>query len=321
MLGKIKELIYKHTKFGKTRYLKFLYRYDMQKYIANSGMNEMSVENLATQMRILCHAIEKGLSLPECKQGFGKEKIQKLIELYNSYSITETKEDSQVLLVVRSTILEYINFHEMNNVDVSFIPQVFRKPLSEPVESGVIHVEGKKHTNFHEIARSRHSLRYYANARVSKEDIYEAVTLAQTAPSACNRQSTRVFACLDEDKIQEIIKRHGGIKGFGKPSVIFAITGDLILYQNEYERNTIFVDGGIFLMNFLYALDSCGIAACPVIWGGEPSNDEWLSALLRIPKTHKIISLITAGYFPEGKVKVAVSPKRETHSILRFIED
>ena len=59
----------------------------------------------------------------------------------------------------------------------------------------------------------------------------------------------------NREKIMKIIALHGGMRGFDIPGAIFVITGDLRLYQNEYERNTLFVDGGIFLMNLLYALD------------------------------------------------------------------
>lgn len=320
MFGRVKKIIYKYTSFGKTRYLNFLYRYDMNKYIKHSGMNESNIEIMAAKMRILSHAIEKGMSLPNCRQGFGKDKIVEMVKLYEEYSKNATMGDTQVLALVRATILGYVNFQEQYNVDTSFIPKKFREPLNEQIHFGIEHIKGGTGTDFANIAKARHSLRDYSDIVIDKEVIIEAVSLAQTAPSACNRQATHVYACLSSKKIDEIIKMHGGIRGFGKPSVIFAITGDLNMYQNEYERNTVFVDGGIFLMNFLYALDSFGIASCPIIWGAEPGNDTKLSQLLSIPETHKIISLVTAGYYPKGDIKVTVSPKRNTSSVLKFVE-
>ena len=103
---------------------------------------------------------------------------------------------------------------------------------------------------------------------------------------------------------------HGG----ADPGAVFVITGDLRLYQNEYERNTLFVDGGIFLMNLLYALDSLGLVACPLIWGSEPSDDKKLSEILNIKPHEKFVAWISAGF------KAAISSKRDLNTILRIIE-
>ena len=148
----------------------------------------------------------------------------------------------------------------------------------------------------------------------------DAVALAQTAPSACNRQSTHVFACLNTEKIAMIKHRHGGLSGFANLNALLVVTGNLRLYQNEYERNTVFVDGGIFLMNLLYSLDAHNIASCPIIWGAEPDNDHFLYNLLGIPESHEIISLIAIGNFPENDVLIPLSLKRDTQSILHFTD-
>lgn len=124
----------------------------------------------------------------------------------------------------------------------------------------------------------------------------------------------------NREKIMKIIALHGGMRGFDIPGAIFVITGDLRLYQNEYERNTLFVDGGIFLMNLLYALDSLGLVACPLIWGSEPSDDKKLSEILNIKPHEKIVAWISAGYCPGKAFKAAISSKRDLNTILRIIE-
>lgn len=185
--------------------------------------------------------------------------------------------------------------------------------------AGVANYKAKTGTSFAEIAYNRHSSRNYSDQIPDEDLIKKIVALAQTAPSACNRQPIRVFACVDYEKRKEIMKMHGGVRGFGMPGVIFAITGDLGLYQNELERNTVFVDGGIFAMNMLYALDCYGLVACPVIWGSEPDMDSKLSSVLDIPKTYKIVILILAGYYPDEKYIAACSPKKSVDSILKIV--
>lgn len=41
-------------------------------------------------------------------------------------------------------------------------------------------------------------------------------------------------------------------------------------------------------MNLLYALDSLGLVACPLIWGSEPSDDKKLSEILNIKPHEKL---------------------------------
>ena len=317
MFGKIKQWIYNHTEFGRTRYLNYLYKYDMDMYFHNSCMNVENKENLATSIRLIAHAIEKGMSLPHCKKGFGKEKIKELMTLCDKYEQVNNRKDSQALQVAAETIAAYVQFQEKRGEIIDFVPEKYRE--NKKGIAGIKSYVSKIGTNFEEIAHNRHSSRNFSNRIPDQDLIKKIVTLAQTAPSACNRQPVRVFACVDYNKRQKIMQMHGGVKGFGMPGVIFAITGDLGLYQGEFERNTVFVDAGIFAMNMLYALDCYGLVACPVIWGSEPDMDSKISDILNIPKAHKIVILIMAGYYPGEQYIAACSPKRDVDSILKII--
>lgn len=169
------------------------------------------------------------------------------------------------------------------------------------------------------IANQRKSARYFGEGTVSKELVRNAVKIAQTAPSACNRQPIRIYACLNEEVIKQVMSIHRGVAGFGRPGVIFAITGDLRLYQNELERDTVFVDGGLFAMNLLYALDSFGMVSCPAIWGSEPDNDRKMASLLGIPLNEVIVLLVFSGKCPDNGFRSAISSKREIDDILHII--
>lgn len=322
MIKKLIKKLLKDTKFSKSRYLNFLHKYDMNRYLEYSCMNKDNVELLAVEMRLLIHPLEKALSLKNVRAGFGKEKIIQLISLYEKYCKVDGN-DMQVLNLTESIILNYIEFQKKHNIDLSFIPEKFFKSNADISISGAIDISKdnfNKLACFEKIATNRHSIRNFSTEKISREKIVDAIKIAQSAPSACNRQATRVYVCDDSEKINLIIKNHGGMSGFTDTAAIFAITGDLNLYQNEYERNTLFVDGGIFLMNLLYALQSQGIANCPIIWGSEPDKDNFLYSLFNIPKSETIISLIMAGNFPEEGAKAAKSYKRDTETILSFID-
>lgn len=320
MLEKIKQTIYRCLGIEQTRYLNFLYRYDMKNYLHYSCMSEENREAMATEIRILSHTIEKAMSLPDCRLGFGKAKITRLIELCEAYGSKAEIKDPQALKLANSVIHEYLKFNTRNGYEITFLPEKYmRNNTEDDIASGVMYVQAKDKTDFETIAKSRHSVRYYSDREIDINDIRRAVEIAQTAPSACNRQSVHVYACVDKDKIGQIMEMHGGVRGFGTPGVIFAIAGNLNLYQGEYERNTVFVDGGIFVMNMLYALEAVGMVSCPIIWGSEPTNDDKLIDILGISRSHKVVSLIMAGYPVQPEYRVAVSAKRELHDILHVV--
>lgn len=320
MLGLIKKFLFRCFGMEKTRYLNYLYRYDMNNYLQYSCMNEENRESIVTEIRILSHTIEKAMSLPNCRLGFGKDKITRLIELCEEYRSGGEVKDLQALELADSVIHEYIKYNVKNGFEINFLPEKYMGNYTQNrIASGVMYVQAKDKTDFETIAKSRHSSRYYSDREIDIKEIKRAVKIAQTAPSACNRQPIQVYACVDKDRLRQIMELHGGVRGFGTPGVIFAIAGNLNLYQGEYERNTVFVDGGIFVMNMLYALEAIGMVSCPIIWGSEPTNDGRLSEILGIPNHHKVISLITAGYPVIPEYRVAVSAKRETDSILHII--
>ena len=300
----------------KNRYLFNLYMHDMQTYYETSYSEKNEVKDEATLIRLLSHAIEKGMSLPNCRVGFGKDKVKDLIELCESYD----GKDIQTIEVAYGVLNAYIKWQDSNGSDTSFIPiDIKEKICNCSLEGGIRTLSKTEIVGFEEIATHRHSLRYFSDISVSKEDIIKAVKLAQTAPSACNRQSIRVYAVTDVEKIAHIMSMHGGIRTMCNPTVIFVIAGDRTLYKGEYERNTVYVDGGIFTMNLLYALDHWGIASCPAIWGNIPSDDTLLSMIVGIPKSQIIVNLIVAGYYPDEQYNVAVSAKRDIDTVLTIL--
>lgn len=300
----------------KNRYLFNLYLSDMRTYSETSFSEKNETKDDATLIRLLSHAIEKGMSLPNCRVGFGKDKVNELIGLCERYR----GKDSQAVDVAYGVLNAYIKWQDSNGGDTSFIPiNVKEKVCNNSLEGGTHTLSKSKIAGFDEIAAHRHSLRNFSKTPVSEEDIIGAVKLAQTAPSACNRQPIRIYAVTDAKKIAQIMALHGGIRTMSSPTTIFVVAGDRFLYKGEYERNTVYVDGGIFTMNLLYALDHFGIASCPAIWGNIPSDDDNLSKIVGIPKSQIIVNLIVAGYYPDEQYKVAVSAKRDVDEVLTIL--
>jgi len=84
------------------------------------------------------------------------------------------------------------------------------------------------------------------------------------------------------------------------------------------ERNQLYIDGGIFLMNLLYALHFYKIAACPAHWGMNSDKDFELNKLLSLPDSEKVISLVSIGV-PPNNFKTCLSLRRSSDEILKII--
>ena len=120
--------------------------------------------------------------------------------------------------------------------------------------------------NFYDFAHNRHSFRYFDDSPLQEKDVFDAVKLAQTAPSACNRQSVKVYCVLNKKTCDEVLDIQQGAKGFEGVNGVFVITANVKRYAGVKEYSAPYVDGSIFLMNLLYSLNYYGIATCPLLF-------------------------------------------------------
>lgn len=88
--------------------------------------------------------------------------------------------------------------------------------------------------------------------------------------------------------------------------------------MNNNERNEPFVDGGLFSMSLLYALEAYGLAACPLNAMFSLSQDRQTRALLNIPDYELPVMYIAVGNFPES-VPVCRSTRRDPKAIVKKI--
>lgn len=81
------------------------------------------------------------------------------------------------------------------------------------------------------------------------------------------------------------------------PPVLLLVTSDIRAFMNNGERNEPFVDGGLFSMSLLYALEAYGLAACPLNAMFNLSQDRQTRELLDIPDYEFPVMYIAVGNF------------------------
>lgn len=305
------------------------YWYDIKRFTFYSNTyyrldNSIKVKG---QLTILYHIIEKGLTMPETRFGFGMKIIQELTDLSSFYIQKGYDTKDQILFHSIEVLNEYLRFHLLNNytLDANII-----KGINEVSSAAGIDTSSSQHhfskneffkdhrSSFVEFCKSRHSSRNFSQKDIPVETIYECIELANRSPSDCNRQPTRIYIIKNQQKILEVLELQNGNRGFGHlTNTLMVVASDISLFQGK-ERNEPFLNAGLFSMTLLYALHFHKIGACLLNWAATDLNDKKLRTLLQTPDNEQIAVLIACGY-PPDEFKIAISPRLEVNGIIHEI--
>lgn len=287
-----------------------LYSYDEQKF-RNSYVSNNETANqtqLAAKLVFFSHSLEKSLSNDKFENGRGFSVAQWLIDLLRIY---RDKSYDKNHLAYTSTLSVLQSFYErQKGTDHSTkLEGIFGEILPEiqTCESKVggsftISFDDKKRNNkknFEELAMGRSAVRTYADKPVDKQLIKEVVEIAMKTPTVCNRQSVRVHAIYKKEIIDKVLEIQDGLAHYDTPPVLLLVTADDSGYVGPNERNQGFVDGGLFAMSILYALEYKRLAACPAHAMLTEVGEMSVRGMLGIPESEKLITFITVGHFKE----------------------
>lgn len=268
---------------------------------------------VVTNIRILTHEIEKGFSLPFPRKGFGKTKLKELDRLLGVYESNFMGTEDAAYHAAVATVKYYMSHSDKYDLDISFLNNS-RYNIITDVECGVRvcrkeDIKRKDYSSFYDYAQTRHSIRNFKDIPLDQQYVRQAILGAQLAPSACNRQSVKVFHITGAERCKKVLSIQNGAKGFSEVRDIFVVAAALSSYTSPLESNTGFVDCGLFAMNLLLSLHDLGIGACPLLWNDETERAAELRKVVSIPEFYEIALIIPVGYYTD-EVKYAVSPRK-----------
>lgn len=292
----------------------------LTKYIAN-GNRLNDKDKLYTDLAIRTHAIEKGMSIGNVKVGFGKPKALSLLQGLQHYlSIGGSK---VFVSESCSVINKYVTFNESLGADMTAVKDKLmafcKNNKVNLINKGGIYLLDKKNTeeklrsSFDLFSQSRFSVRDFGTTDIPLDCIEKALSMAEKTPSACNRQSWRIYVYSNEALRNKIFSLQGGCKGFWQDmQYAILICGDIRGY-NINELSQVYVDGGIYAMNLLYALHFEGAAAIPLTMGHKQKKIKEIKREMDIPDNEVPIILIGVGSYKDS-YKVAVSERTDYHN-------
>lgn len=303
------------------------FKHDILRYNTHSGLwGGKRKEHLLGRISLRAHVVEKGLTMPNMRLGFGKDNLLDLIRLCIVYS-SQYGNDNEILCKAVGVVREYNDVHvaEQYTLEQDVQEQINHllncMPGIDATQQCVYTSEAyyqHSQASFDLFSQSRHSLRHFSTtAEVSVDEVVKAIELAQNAPSSCNRQSSRVHVVAERPLIEAVLALQNGNRGFGHlVSKLLVLTVDLSCYNGINERNLCYIDSGIYAMNLLYALHYQQIGACTLNWCDSPEDDAKLRSLLDIPTSETITLFIACGKAPEETFKVASSPRVEAKNVI-----
>ena len=299
--------------------------YDFKKFSKHCSSVNPNISKTKLQAYITrqYHGIEKGLTLPNTRLGFGEPLIIAITNNLNTY-ISKFGLDNLVSHAA-SVLKKYKEFNaEVLDADGDLTKRINSILNKAENHNFLAHRdlskdEIDKSTNFDFTAfmKTRRSVRDFAEGDVDCEVLKRCILDAMESPSACNRQGWKV-RIYQGDKKDHILQFQNGNRGFNSciNKVLF-VTG----YSEAYsytERNGMIVDGSLFAMCLILAMHSRGIGSCPLNTSYTYKDEIKLRKGINLPLSEEPIMMIAVGNLKEN-YRVAASPRKSIEDVL--IED
>lgn len=289
--------------------------------------SERDLKVIESEIFFQYHKIEKGMTMPGPKRFFGMAPVLRTLELLHEWleqggspsepvfagavealyayrdrvsSLPALRPDALELL---RAVTKFLAHHPGRNIALStpYVP-----PQVSPEHLSMLR----------ELMMARRSIRSYTEKPVPLGALEEAIALAQMSPSACNRQPWRVHVYRERNLIDSLLSLQSGNAGFGHLlNTLLVVTADAKAFFDGSERNEPFVDGGLFSMSLILALQAQGLSSCCLNWCVKPNIDVVAHRVGRIDDSERIIMYLAVGY-SEAKTEVPRSVRKSTGKVL-----
>ena len=297
---------------------------DLKRRVYDKVYNNSDTEKVQRDLTLLYHIVEKGLTMPVPRPGFGKKVVLDLCCVIEQHEKMNLSVNNMEFCQSVSVLREYSEFHKKIsfaldaevNENLSRILNKFKHIYGvEQLQLSKTDYFKDIHKSFDIFSRSRYSVRNYTNEQIPLSVLYDCIELAQKSPSFCNRQPTRVHIVKSTVQKQDILELQNGNRGFGHlAETLLVITSVISTTKDIHERNENHLNGGIFIMTLLNALHFNRIGACSLNWSVSNDKDEKLRKLINSPENEVILMIISCGFLPD-EISLASSPRKTAREI------
>lgn len=290
-----------------------------------SGASEKRYWAASAELLFQYHKLEKGLCMPGPQRFFGYDPATATLQLLAAWRAKGLATNDPVYRGAVEALYAYRQRIEdapaektallKNKLDQELAQHARHTELSTPIPASSIN-DTQALEYFSALVHARRSQRCFSTKPVALSLIQNAINLAQLSPSACNRQPNKVHVYSDRGKIDGLLTLQNGNRGFGHTiPTLLILSAESSCFFDASERHEPYIDGGLFAMSLLFALQAQGLSSCCLNWCVEPAQDTQAHQLGQIPASEKIIMYLAVGYADENS-KVPRSPRRALGDIL-----
>jgi nitroreductase len=164
-------------------------------------------------------------------------------------------------------------------------------------------------------------VRWFEQRTVPRQLVEQALAAAAQAPSACNRQPFLFRYFERPEDAQRVAGIAMGTSGYAQniPALV-VVLGDLSCYPEERDRHVPYIDASLAAMQFMLALETLGLASCPINWPDIEYRERLMDRELALPRYLRPVMLIALGY-PDPQGGVPFSAKKPVEALLRLEND
>lgn len=315
------------SNFINWRKLHYNFYIDLNNYYRHSHVFKTDNFNkIESELILDYHGLEKGFLHNPMRHRFAEFRVKRMIKNLKLIRFDNSK-STQVGIALK-VLEEYYNFHKNNEISIEdyFPENIYGTIQSNLVAKEQIYFETDANSYFSKVenpflsfSNSRKSIRNFSPELIPINKIRDVIEIAKNSPSVCNRQPNKVHFTQNKKIIDQVLSVQGGLTGFTQNiNQIMVLTADRNYFFSIGERNQLYIDGGVFLMNLLYALHYHKIAACPANWGKEHKDDIIIKEILNLSASEKVICVVAIGYI-NGEVKYTLSKRRSADEVLNII--
>lgn len=280
----------------------------------------VSPEGNSTLLRRNIHRLEKGLLMRPRRSVFGVEYIEDTVSCYERLLNTPAADRGSCgeLDWAHDVLSMYFKATEAHpRIDQARLrfqrlsaPSENATGQSVPYTPDFSGAASVSYDQLLKLAKGRHSVRWFLQQPVPREEIDKAVSLAGLSPSACNRQPF-VFRILDDrGLVQRVGALSMGTTGYcDNIPVIIAVVGRLRAYFSERDRHLIYIDASLASMALVLALETLGLSSCCLNWPDVEEQELEIANVLKLDGDDRVVMLIALGY-PDQTACVAYSQKK-----------
>lgn len=290
--------------------------------------NQNTFNKKESRIILYYHSLEKGFIHEKFKFRFGYLTVKALIELLKEEEIVRNHKKTQIASAYLA-ICKYFEKHSENGINISDFYTYEDYMFFKDLETLDLKITKKQNStdffkdndkSFLFFSNSRMSTRSFTGEKIPIETILKVIELAKSSPSVCNRQPTKVYYVEKKNKIDRILELQQGLKGYSEEiSQLLIVVTDRNYFYSIGERNQMYIDGGIFLMNLLYALHFYKIGACPAHWGFIGQQDKKIQKELNLTPSEKVVCLIPIGV-PKKEFYTTLSLRRNNEEIFKVVD-